>query len=114
MVLAARLDLLTPNPMTENQHTPTPWHVDNSGIVVGSRAPNGSTDLIADLHTSAMPAEARANAALIVRAVNNHQALVEALTKLISWWDFDPNGQLPVGIVNDARAALAAATEGKL
>ncbi len=108
--------------MTENQHTPTPWHVDNTGVVVGSRAPNGSTDLIADLHTSAMPSEARANAAFIVKACNNHQALVEALRRCREGLVCRVIPRLPIASCEcwaceterQIKAALAAATEGTL
>jgi hypothetical protein len=63
--------------MTE--HTPTPWHVD--GLYVTNREPPAVRPSIADCGRSPRigRAEQVANAAFIVKAVNNHEALVDAL-----------------------------------
>jgi len=71
-------------PSQTGQHTPTPWAV---GDPIGSRLYAGGK-LIGDMHQilkyengveSTDNYEAWANAAFIVRAVNSHAALVEAL-----------------------------------
>lgn len=82
--------------MTE--HFPTPWHVDPySGSVYAADVPKGSPR-VADMRgwgyltgkghgalglpeTEAIAAQ-KANAAFIVKAVNNHDALVDALKKM--------------------------------
>lgn len=69
------------------KHTPTPWAIDSY------RAPNGDSVIVRIVgrgmgtpisaigrrHGDIRDAEERANAELIVRAVNAHDALVEAL-----------------------------------
>jgi hypothetical protein len=68
------------------EHTPTPWRIRNDfggGWIQGSPA-DGETygDRVANL---AKPKTiGAANAAFIVKAVNNHDALVEALEDLLS------------------------------
>lgn len=69
-------------------------------------------------HCSVNPERDAANAALIVRAVNAHEALVEAVEHFREWWanhfdDFDAetNAQL-LCLDNEASAALKLAQEG--
>jgi hypothetical protein len=69
-------------------HTPTPWHVfDDKAECPGIEAENVTIVVFGDKLTitedcgvqGETAEEARANAAFIVRAVNSHDALVEAL-----------------------------------
>jgi len=58
-----------------------------------------------------------ANAALIVRAVNSHEALVAALRGIIQAWDTDSGDYYVTNTLTDddidqARAALALAEQG--
>lgn len=70
----------------EPQHTPTPWQLKN---LEGSDLPfivstTQSSYAVADTGLgSVSSAEAWANAAFIVRAVNSHEALVEALQDVL-------------------------------
>ncbi len=62
-----------------NKHTPTPWHIRDVDTYT-IRSQHGCEVARAARHH--IPAdEIKANAAFIVRAVNAHDALVEALTK---------------------------------
>ncbi len=68
---------------TQEMHTPTPWQANQSELAASSplcsiRGPNGAYQVCSDTNA--------ANAAFIVRAVNSHAALVEAL-ELISEHD---------------------------
>lgn len=71
------------------EHTPTPWTVDKvhfSGEC-HLHGPNGEEFAllyVSDGADDPEPYPAEANAAFIVKAVNNHDALVEALEDLIS------------------------------
>lgn len=85
------------------QHTPTPWHVE-SDIEIWCDT-GGFVAMTMTAEQAVGTAEDYANAAFIVRAVNAHAALVEALEAVISVADrktveFDL-----------ARAALAKAKE---
>jgi len=62
-------------------HTPTPWHLGNFREVKDTfYAKPDNVDSIGMIFCSnRTPEGAHANAAFIVRAVNNHEALVEAL-----------------------------------
>ncbi len=97
--------------MTKSKHTPTPWHlhkthdhaahISNCACVHMTRPEN-------IIGCEIDPA----NAAFIVRAVNNHDALVSSLSDLIQALDedgrFDKNPD-PTSISGRARAALNAA-----
>ena len=64
--------------MKKSEHTPTPWHKTALDKIVNSTG----TTVIANLNLLEFGTDgntAIANAAFIVRAVNNHDALVEAL-----------------------------------
>lgn len=109
------------------KHTPTPWGFNrHSGprdvtikrdhFVVGAPIKGGGGDGVAIVFGPERGNESPsdANAAFIVRAVNAHDALVEALTRLAKWADFPR--QWPVGSylaydrdVIAAREALRAA-----
>lgn len=91
-------------PMTE-KHTPTPWElIDVLGNVTVMA---GDIQLLS--YYSPAPVN-RANAALIVRAVNSHEQLVSAL-KLVSKAMDElmpglPNLACDVGLINDACIAM--------
>lgn len=72
------------------QHTPTPWRFQGIGNITTQLNANGLVETIADVHHLTRPqcstdaeyfnsmAVATANAALIVRAVNAHDELLQA------------------------------------
>ncbi len=65
-------------------HTPTPWVVnDNSGmalVILGVSRRNQRREVaVVQYHNGSDDSEVRPNAAFIVKAVNNHDALIEAL-----------------------------------
>lgn len=65
-----------------SEATPRPWgQVSVGGKRYISATDNGNETLVGMLF---MPEKARANAGLIVRAVNSHDALVEALEWLVN------------------------------
>lgn len=77
------------------KHTPLPWYIhrgydtnDAVGIGAHSKGPAGGW---VGLHVADLPtgdaANANANAALIVRAVNAHEGLVKALAASKTWLD---------------------------
>ena len=63
------------------KHTPTPWILyDIPGFIMH----RNKQIIIADtMRSNTIKEVAEANAAIIVKAVNNHEKLVECLTKLI-------------------------------
>ena len=86
--------------MTDMKHTPTPWHTENSpgdwGLpgsvsVFGDGKEVCSTEYTTPYCVGASRSDiagydrAQADAALIVRAVNAHDALVEALQAVNDW-----------------------------
>lgn len=94
--------------------SPLPWLVGNEIFVEDANlhticVPYGYGDA---LDKSKLNAQTRANAAFIVRAVNNHERLVEALAKTVDWLASYPSGGA-TNVYDAARAALAAAKEGK-
>jgi hypothetical protein len=69
---------------TKSEHTPTPWAVDEDHPTsVVFEADTEIEICTTDSGSSAEQGEDEANAALIVRAVNSHAALVEALGDLV-------------------------------
>lgn len=99
------------------EHTPTPWAVDyldkHGQRVVRSE----HIEVCTCWHhcVGAIEKEMEANAALIVKAVNSHQALVDALRDVLSM--LDQNNTAPGKFlysqerIAKARAALALAGE---
>lgn len=85
--------------MTAPKHTPAPWHAEN-GTIYSQYATIGSAH-----GKTRNDAENDANAAFIVRAVNAHDALVEALEEFIG---SHATFSVP-SIAAKARAALRAA-----
>lgn len=70
--------------MTQAKHTPTPWATgptagNHQHLIYGQDDPSGKT--VALVYTDAN------DAAFIIRAVNAHAALVEALANLHAWAD---------------------------
>ena len=57
---------------------------------------------------------ARANALLIIKAVNNHDALVQALTKTVAFYDnlIAPHRQGEAQLLDELATVLAAVTSG--
>lgn len=111
--------------------TPTPWRAwrmpdDRPGLwEISADHPNGVQSHIATLKNDAMPTESEANAALIVRAVNAHEALVSALEAIVKWADDNGLSKTPSGgfgvfrydgteyeVYTKARAAIRAARGG--
>jgi hypothetical protein len=93
-----------PRKPTMSEHTPTPWKVtaDERGSIV--RADTTESQPIASMwHNGDDPA---ANAALIVKAVNNHDALVAALENICGAAEHCGDGDAPVVVA--ARKALSA------
>lgn len=101
--------------------TPRPWHIDAKDSlehVRGTSQSYGRDGIIAAMNYGDSP-ENRANAALIVRAVNNLDPLIEALElslkTMLGSYENGPGlasaGFGPDGAVAIARAALLAARE---
>jgi hypothetical protein len=96
--------------MTNTRHTPTPWSLQN-GLIC---ALNGRAIIDPGHIAGETEEECEANAAFIVRAVNNHEALVESLKGFLSpfdGWDmenfFKRADPATLVRVTKARAALA-------
>lgn len=67
-------------------HTKTPWHVAENGTDIDAvdQKPPGTPDwCVATVDGGLRPGVAEANAAYIVRCVNSHERLVEALRDMV-------------------------------
>jgi len=97
--------------MSEDKTTERPWRIDKFNNIIG---PQGQ-EIYFDV-TGVNPIEDRANAALIVRAVNMHDRLVEALKRLTalhaSWCDRVRLGKGDCNCGVDEYKALIAEAEG--
>ncbi len=98
--------------MTE--HTPTPWEIGACGTSI--RAGEGGEIHIGSTHAGhGTFYSVQANAAFIVRAVNNHERLLTALRQIQETAEHDiqrgivPDDSIVWQIEADARAAIAAA-----
>ena len=98
--------------MSTSKATARPWRVGDAGTTVfGPPNGNPSPKTIATISYAKLRGveqydESAANAALIVRAVNSHEALVAALRDLL-------DGSEPWDVrATQARAALALAEQG--
>jgi len=94
--------------MSTSKATARPWATERDGGVSIITDRDGNTVCV-------MMSEA--NAALIVRAVNSHEALVAALRGIIQAWDTDSGDYYVTNTLTDddidqARAALALAEQG--
>jgi len=89
--------------MTQGKPTPTPWATDSKwDQVLDGVAIRSGGNLIAKAMYLGGTDQAKANAALIVRAVNAHEAMKEALKRLL----FDAFEDAHPEAVKMARAAL--------
>jgi|SRR6185437_1324148 len=80
-------------------HTKLPWSFDKYGDMVAHGARGGDCLETVQVNGVGIAGHetAKANAALIVKAVNNHEALVEALCAALEWIDAVPEDTvLPV------------------
>jgi hypothetical protein len=108
--------------MSEGKHTPLPWRAEPNGWTPWDGAigilPVGKDEDHAIAWTTSGDNE-EANASLICRAVNNHDALVRALEHvtelLVDTWstamEGDPEKEIAVA---DARALLEAASKAEV
>jgi hypothetical protein len=87
-------------------HTPLPWHIEKSGDGRYAIEDASGTIRIALMCDSDSDAEELADAALIVRAVNSHQALVSVLQRIAA--EVNALDMSPV-LWDDMHAALALA-----
>jgi hypothetical protein len=67
--------------MTDTAHTPTPWKLMKNGRIAGPhiQLARGYQDVLGMITMNGDHQNMRANAAFIVKAVNAHDVLVEAL-----------------------------------
>lgn len=104
-----------------SNHTPIPWHVE-TGPEGWPEIWNGDDMKVAECVTGSPcgampPAEQTANAAIIVRAVNCHQRVIDVLRSIVDARDSaaladDPAYLLIDRAIDDARAALKLAEGG--
>lgn len=99
--------------MSAAKHTPLPWKLDRFGcpcIATDDAGYSAMRDsIVANGFALTNTDEAKANTALIVRAVNNHQKLVDALRDYVLADEF-ANGPAPENEcprLRNARALLA-------
>lgn len=85
-------------------HTPTPWKNCENAIYGADRTPICDTMRVLNVDNNDSPYEA--NAEFIVRAVNSHEELVEALKIVLA------NASMPTDIRENTKQVLAKA-EGK-
>jgi hypothetical protein len=103
-----------------SEHTPTPWtyrtqEYDDWGFIRGPKGSDGFAPVAAiargetsetrDAHRKAGTDPYGPNASFIVKAVNNHEALVKALTEMCEAFEFGVDQKSPV--VVEARGLLA-------
>lgn len=77
-----------------SKHTPTPWELfDCNGVVAirNPRARSSKSEIVfwSGFDASHYPKKARANAAFIVQAVNNHDFLIKVLEKIAGHREYD-------------------------
>lgn len=89
--------------MTKTAHTPTPWRIEDDTIKAGKN----DTHLFDIYECPGLGVAAEANAAFIVRAVNSHDTLVEALETLVEVCPCQ-NGCAPDDMTCATQKALAA------
>jgi len=104
--------------MSSEKHSPLPWttrtprNTQVAGHVwSGERLVAACAGYTSSRDTEAVDAENHANAELIVRAVNAHGALVEALGACVELVDKLPAFSRESSAIEQARAALALAEE---
>ena len=90
------------------ESTPRPW-LNIHGRVISDVMPrDGSHDVCSMTVTNNNRISAEANAALIVKAVNSHEALVKALEEIANMVDEESENEMLDIATRIARAALAA------
>lgn len=88
--------------------TPRPWVRSKSGTCV--ELPNGSQFRLVKCADDQNPC---ADAAHIVKCVNMHEELVEALERARIFFTATPKELMPNGLMDDIESALAKATGGE-
>ena len=100
------------------EHTPIPWRELAPGVIAGATDPGWGA--IAQVSQTEAEPEARATAAFIVRAVNNHAALLEALEGYLAEHESHPSPEDGAAVAvcpgcweaeTKARAAIKSAQE---
>jgi hypothetical protein len=98
------------------KHSPTPWQDNDAGLIYGQVAgDNDEAPFVCDVcdNQPGYTEREKANAALIVRAVNSHPDLLEALELCVDCLDelarLD-DGTPSISALNMAREAIAKAT----
>lgn len=92
-------------------NTPTPWKASKNDEFCIVESVNRKLIADASGHIDMTDDEAEANAALIVRAVNSHQSLIDALEWYVKHDDSGENDGYYIAGLNAAKAALALAKE---
>ena len=106
--------------MTRKEHTPTPWQVccatdDTCGRYDIDAWDTDESVTVASCHAQYEGHNSEANAKLIVRAVNSHQILIDALREMLEPGEIGLDDLLELGYLPEpqsaakARAALALA-----
>lgn len=85
-------------------HTPLPWKVEDCCIWGGSNF----QDYVAYIRTGLAKETSEANGEMIVKAVNSHEELLEALRSIASAIGTVERNVEPCGLGNIRRVALAA------
>jgi len=103
-------------PPTEVKHTPLPWELHGDGSLRVCRPhpldPKGCRPVAEAEILGQLRPEAEANAAFIVRAVNNHEALLAALERIRDELGV-PQPGYPAPVTNAAEIACAAIAQAR-
>lgn len=96
--------------MSNAKHTPTPWMVGKYGGIFPA---SGGSAITLMYHKDGSPrANAKANSEFIVRACNAHDELLEALERLVCYFEcpiFTDGRAEAVAKIRDAKAIAAKA-----
>lgn len=110
--------------MPDTKHTPTPWEWlrdDRCTSKLKGCVVHAGSAIVAEVLAKAMinsQSKSEANAEFIVRACNSHDALVDALKKMVIWHDSihswtRPHAPLPrLEAITAAREALVLVARG--
>ena len=94
-----------------NKNTPTPWKVfDRPGtLAIMTSGKPGKTEIIhwSGFDASHFPSQAKANAYFIVKAVNSHAALLDALKRIADTDQYPDHEDTAAELREIARGALA-------
>ena len=102
---------------TESRHTPTPWKITSPNYPQHQRVifhrEGDRHEKVATLNEGSISADA--NAEFIIRAVNNHEALVEALSGILARMEDEnydePHYEAVNAFIEQARTAINNATK---